>query len=220
MIILDPDLALYTPIDLWLSTGVRAIDHCTENICGLSRVEEVDKASTEGLTHLIPGLLKSKEDPSDAEARLHCMLGVNYAMTGLNYLVLPGASHGIGHNLGPLGVGHGETSCILLPAVSKYNAKRNANVKEQNELAKLYWTIPEAKAVFEARGLNTDSADLGDLLDAIFRALGMPRSLTEVGVGRDKFDLLAKNSLVDVCTKSNPATLDESNVREILEMCL
>ena len=118
------------------------------------------------------------------------------------------------------GVGHGETSCILLPAVCKHNAKRGANVEQQAAAIKVFWSIPEAESVFKARGLEQGSADLGDLLDAVFRELGMPRNLGDFGIGRDKFDLLSKNSLEDVCTKGNPAPLDEGNVREILEACL
>ena len=34
-------------------------------------------------------------------------------------------------------------------------------------------------------------AHLGDVLDAVIRELGMPRSLKEVGVGREKFAELA-----------------------------
>ena len=43
-----------------------------------------------------------------------------------------GASHGIGHQLGPLGVGHGETSCILLPAVCRYN--EGVNLERQRRV--------------------------------------------------------------------------------------
>ena len=32
-VILDPAVTRYTPEWLWLSTGVRAIDHCVEGIC-------------------------------------------------------------------------------------------------------------------------------------------------------------------------------------------
>ena len=102
LVVLDPELALFTPIHMWLSTGVRSIDHCTETLCGLRRVDVVDRACSEGLKNLIPGLLNSKKDPSDSQARFSCMLGTNLAMTPLKYLVVPGASHGIGHNLGPL----------------------------------------------------------------------------------------------------------------------
>jgi alcohol dehydrogenase class IV len=44
-----------------------------------------------------------------------------------------GASHAIGHQLGPLGVGHGETSCVMLPAVCKFNAAKKANVERQEK---------------------------------------------------------------------------------------
>ena len=122
--------------------------------------------------------------------------------------------------LGPLGVGHGETSCILLPTVCKWNAKYDANISRQKLACKVLWGINEARDKFEANKLKQDNADLGDLLDVIIRQLGMPRKLSEVGVGRDKFKQLAVNSLEDVCCKANPIPLErEEQVLEILEMC-
>ena len=141
-------------------------------------------------------------------------------MTPLHRLVLPGASHGIGHMLGPLGVGHGETSCILLPSVCKWNARNNANVERQQLAAKVFWAITITRQKFEAKGLEEGTADLGDLLDAVFRELGVPRTLAEVGVGRGKFDALAVNSLEDACCKANPIPRErKEQVMEILEMC-
>lgn len=61
--------------------------------------------------------------------------------------------------------------------------------------------------------------DLGDVLDALFRELGMPRSLGDFGIGRDKLDGLAVNSLKDRWCRSNPVPLNEKEqVLEILEM--
>jgi alcohol dehydrogenase class IV len=66
---------------------------------------------------------------------------------------------------------------------------------------------------------GASKADLGDLLDIIIRELGMPRTLKEVGVGRDKFDALAKNSLEDIWIKTNAKPITEKEqVLEILEM--
>ena len=122
--------------------------------------------------------------------------------------------------LGPLGVGHGETSCILLPAVCKWNAKQKANVDRQELMVKVFWDMDIAREKFEARGLQEGTADLGDLIDAVARELDMPRSLEEVGVGRDRFDDLAVNSLEDMCTQANPARIDrKEQVLEILHMC-
>jgi alcohol dehydrogenase class IV len=47
----------------------------------------------------------------------------------------------------------------------------------------------------------------------------MPRSLKDVGVGRDKLDALAENCLKDPWVKTNPVPLlEKEQVLEILEM--
>ncbi len=87
-------------------------------------------------------------------------------------------------------------------------------------MAKVFWDMDVARKRFEAQGLEQGKADLGDLIDAVARELGMPRSLEEVGVGKDKFEALAVNSLEDLCTKANPAKIDKKEqVLEILDMC-
>lgn len=142
-------------------------------------------------------------------------LDIRYARA-LSYLVF--AANLTTVQLGPLGVGHGETSCILLPAVCKYNAKYNANNDRQSRLRDFLLKQPILEKVSESRGLNKETADLGDVLDALFRELGMPRSLGEVGVGRDQLDGLAANSLHDRWCRTNPVPLNEkAQVLEILE---
>lgn len=108
LIILDANLALTTPLNIWIQTGVRAIEHCVESFCSLQRVAGVDEACVKGLQRLIPALLLCKADPSNAKARQDCQLGIPLGLTPLHKGVYPGASHGIGHQLGPLGIGHGE----------------------------------------------------------------------------------------------------------------
>jgi alcohol dehydrogenase class IV len=121
--------------------------------------------------------------------------------------------------LGPLGVGHGETSCILLPAVCKFNAKYNANRDQQARVREFLIHDPVVSDVLRTRNVNTESADLGDILDAVIREIGMPRSLSDVKVGRDKLDALAAHSLHDRWCKTNPVPLKEKDqVLEILEM--
>ena len=220
LVILDPALTLTTPEWVWLSTGVRAIDHCVESYTSPAVPEECALAAEKALPLLIRGLLATKSAPADLQARLDCQLAANYILVVLLYApaqLLAGASHGIGHQLGPLGVGHGETSCILLPAVLKYNAKINAD--RQDQLKRLVWRDPVVADVLERRGLGRESSDLGDALDGVFRALGMPRSLKEVGVGTAQFGVLARNSLLDPCCVVNPVSLtEEGQVLEILGM--
>lgn len=141
-----------------------------------------------------------------------------------------GASHGIGHQLGPLGVGHGETSCILLPAVCAFNARHAADAEseayakdipiKQQRVRDVLWTEPTVAATLTSRGLSRDEADLSACLDVIISELGMPRSLGAMGVGKDKFDNLALSSLKDRWCTTNAVPLKEkTQVLEILEMC-
>ncbi|KAJ6509069.1 putative Fe-containing alcohol dehydrogenase [Mycena vulgaris] len=70
-----------------------------------------------------------------------------------------------------------------------------------------------------SEGLVEGVADLGDLLDVFVRALGMTRTLKEVGVGRDKFAKLAEFSVLDPFAPTNPVPLKEpAQIMEILEM--
>lgn len=220
LVILDPELATTTPAGVWLSSGVRALDHCVETLCSLQSNDDADGAARLGLERLIPGLLRCKENPADIDARLQCFLGGRDAMVAASSGVPLGASHGIGHQLGPAGVGHGETSCILNPAVCKYNYAKKANVARQDAVTELLWQDVQASALFEKKGLEKESADLGDLMDAIIRALGLPRTLKQFNIGEDRLDGIAEHSLLDRWVKTNPAPLDKAGVLEILRMVL
>ncbi|OKL55837.1 hypothetical protein UA08_08923 [Talaromyces atroroseus] len=228
LVILDPQLTVTTPFNVWIQSGVRAIDHCCESVCSSNAQPAVDISAEKGLRLLIPGLLKTIEDPQNLEARLNTQLGARLAMTMLNVnpMVMMGASHGIGHQLGPLGVGHGHTSCILLPAVMKYNASnaslaKNDVLAQQAKLKEVLLAEDSIASVLREAKIDIETCDVGDVLRAIFNKLGMPATLKEVGVGRDKFDTLAKNSLNDPFAPTNPVPLlknDYDKVMEILEL--
>ncbi|KAK8108980.1 hypothetical protein PG984_014781 [Apiospora sp. TS-2023a] len=222
LVILDPALVQSTPARVWLSTGVKAVDHCVETLCSLKSDDAADADARNGLHRLVPGLLRCAKDKDgkDEDARLVCQLGAIDAMSAATRGVPLGASHGIGHQLGPAGVSHGETSCVLLPAVCKFNYQRDANRERQRAVQTLLWEDKEARAIFEQKGLKQEGADLGDLLDVFIRALGMPRTLKEFGIGKDKLSGIAKHSLHDRWVKTNPAPLDEQGVMEILKMVL
>lgn len=218
--ILDPALTLTTPDSIWLSTGIRAVDHCVESMCSLSSTPASNTDAANGLKQLIPGLLCCKTDRGDLEARHKCQMGVIDSIKAVSFHKVPvGASHGIGHQLGPLGVGHGETSCIMLPAVCKFNA--SVNESQQAKAREALWSDEVVEEMLVRRGLSKDKADLGDMLDAVISELGMPRSLKAVGVGEDKLDMLAANSLHDHACQTNPIPLSEKGqVLEILKMAL
>ena len=126
IVILDANIARHTPEWLFISTGVRAIDHCVEGICSTQANPYGDAQATYGLGLLARGLREVKADAENDQARQDCLLGAWLSMGPLTSGVPMGASHGIGYVLGAkYGIPHGHTSCLMLPAVMEWNAPVN-----------------------------------------------------------------------------------------------
>ncbi|KAI1777490.1 Dehydroquinate synthase-like protein [Hypoxylon cercidicola] len=219
MVVFDPALTLSTPPRFWFSTGMRAIDHCTEG--AYANLPSADPGLNEelvrALRQLLASLLETKKNWDDLDARLRSQLALPTAIRALFNGM--GASHGIGHQLGPLGVGHGETTCIVLPCVMRYNWTHGDDEVRASlrRVASAFWGEP---AVVEALGLqesDRDATNPGDLVAAFVRQLGLPRRLSEFGIGSDRFGLLAENALRDPSTIVNPVKLDKEKVIEILK---
>ena len=200
--ILDPAPTLHTPLWVWLSTGLRAVDHATEAICSPLSNPASDASFVQALRLLSRGLPRVRQQPDDLAARLDCQLAVWLAMTGRQGGVQMGASHAIGHALGGCcDVPHGYTSCVMLPAVLRYN--RSVNLERQ-------------RLVSEAMGHA--GADAADVIAAFIAGLGLPGKLSDVGVGRDQFDKIADHAMHDSWLHTNPRKITRAEqVVEILE---
>ena len=104
----------------------------------------------------------------------------------------------------------------MLPAVCKYH--ESVNAKQQQKVKDVLWSETEVQKLLNGEALD-QNADLGDMLDTIFRFLGMPRSLKDFDIGDDKLDGLAENSLHDRWLPTNPRPISEkAQVLEILNM--
>ncbi|MDE2580474.1 MAG: iron-containing alcohol dehydrogenase, partial [Rhodospirillales bacterium] len=100
VVILDPAITVHTPEWLFLSTGIRAVDHAVEDLCAINAQPYSDATSLHALRLLGRGLAAVKADPADVAARLDCQIGAWLSVVGSQNGVAKGASHGIGHVLG------------------------------------------------------------------------------------------------------------------------
>lgn len=203
-VVLDPWLGRHTPEWLWLSTGVRAADHAIETLASKLSNPWADGIADSALRLLARGLVRVKAAPEDWAARAEVQLGVWQSMMPLTGGVPMGASHAIGHVLGGLcGVAHGHTSCVMTPYVLGWNAADPEAAARQPRIA---------------AALGAEGRPAAEAADAFVRALGMPRSLAEVGVGRDRFEAIAEHLGGDIWGRTNPRPITGiDDVREILE---
>jgi maleylacetate reductase len=201
--ILDPAITVHTPAWLWLSTGVRAIDHCVEGLCSAEAHPYADAQALQGLALLAEALPRVKANPADLAARLDCQLGTWLSMGPLSSGVPMGASHGIGYVLGAaFGVPHGHTSCIMLPAALRWNRPANAS-----------------RQALVATAMGQPGKDAADVLDAFIASLGMPRRLSDVNIGADSFDRIAEMAMGTPWVPRNPRPITgPAQVREILQL--
>jgi maleylacetate reductase len=199
--ILDPAITVHTPEWLFLSTGIRALDHCVEAICSRETHPYADAQSVKGLAMLADALPRVKANPADLDARMDAQIGTWLSMGALAAGVPMGASHGIGYVLGAaFDVPHGYTSCVMLPAVMRWNAPDNAD-----------------RQMIVSAAMGFPGQNAADVLDAFIRSLGMPRSLADVRVSPQHFDAIAEQAMRTPWVPRNPRPIEgPAQVREIL----
>lgn len=202
-VVLDPAITRHTPAWLFLSTGMRAVDHCVEGICSGEANDYGDALALRGLALLASGLPRVAADPGDLDARLDCQTGAWLSMGPLAAGVPMGASHGIGYVLGAVfDIPHGHTSCIMLPAAMRWNRPANA-----------------ARQALVAAAMGHPGADAADVLADFIAGLGMPRSLSAVGIGADQYDRIAEQAMGTAWIPRNPRPIaGPAEVRQILEL--
>src|ERR1019366_893654 len=202
-VVLDPAATISTPPQLWLSTGMKAVDHAVEQLCNPTRSPYADALAQAGLSGLARGLVATKARPGDLEARLECQIGMWLAMSGASSGRGLGASHAIGHTLGgSYGVPHGLTSCIALPAVLRWNES----------------VAPERQKLV-AELLERPDLSASDAVKTLAQRLDLPTDLAAVGIRPDQFRAIAEHTLHDQGVRSNPRPINGADdIVEILEL--
>jgi maleylacetate reductase len=204
VVILDPAIALHTPKWLWLSTAIRALDHAVEGYSAPATNALVQATALHAMKLFAASLRRTKENPDDLEARQDSQMATWLAATSLGRVSM-GASHGIGYLLGTMhGVPHGYTSCVMLPAVLRWNEPVTGALQ---------------KDIASALGMpgGSASAAVATLLDD----LGLPRRLGDVGVDAGQIPAIAGRAAKHSVAKANPRPITSAkDAEEILTLAL
>jgi alcohol dehydrogenase len=123
-VINDPELTLATPDWLWVTTGMRALDHAIECAYAIRHQPISDALAAKSISLLLKHLPASIR--TEGEERLahrgQCQVAAWFSIYGAMNTRF-GLSHLMGHQIGPRwDVPHGVTSCITLPHAMRFMA--------------------------------------------------------------------------------------------------
>ncbi|KAF8743985.1 hypothetical protein AX14_013387 [Amanita brunnescens Koide BX004] len=192
-IVLDAELTLATPQRLWLSTGLRALDHAVENLYRPFVVEPLKALCYAALADLFKYLPMSKASPDDVEIRQKLQLAAWMSLWPAKrdrYAAL-GLSHALGHKLGArYGIPHGITSCLTLASVVDLKAEvASQEDKEYLAQALFYLRTPSTGTV------EGDVHQLATMIDELVKNLGLKSTLSEHSVPRTDLPDIATRAL-------------------------
>ncbi|HLZ29845.1 MAG TPA: iron-containing alcohol dehydrogenase [Chloroflexota bacterium] len=180
----DAELSLETPLALWLSTGIRAVDHAVETLLAPGSHPLPDTLALEALRRLQASLLATHAEPSDLAARTESQLGAWFSFT------LPGpAAAGLSHTLGKRigsrhAIPHGVSSCLLLPHVMRYLAPRTLFAQAR---------IASALGVdVREMPLEQAAARAADAVADLIRRLDLPTHLAAYGLSHADLESAAR----------------------------
>ncbi|KAJ7163809.1 alcohol dehydrogenase IV [Mycena crocata] len=191
-IILDAELTLATPSRLWISTGIRAVDHSVETLYRPLISPPVKILCYAAMADLFKYLPISMADPTDVGARQKLLIAAWMSLwpTKFEKYSALGLSHSLGHKLGATyGIPHGITSCLTLSPVVALQS-RIASDEDKECLA---------NALFYLREPNTGSVDgdilkLSALIAGLVEKLGLKSTLSEYKVPKEDFSKIAQGN--------------------------
>ena len=205
VVISDPALMVGLPPNLTAWTGMDALAHCLEAYCAVGYHPMAEGIALEGMRLVKENLVKAVKEGGDLSARSHmavaAMMGAAAFQKGL------GAIHALSHPVGALyDTHHGRTNGVFMPYVLAFN---RPVISDRMAAVARYLALPKPSL----DGVIEWSLELR-------KAIGIPHTLAELGVGTDKLDLMAKMAEVDPTASGNPRKLDIPALRKLFEDAL
>ncbi|MGE0823048.1 MAG: iron-containing alcohol dehydrogenase [Candidatus Binatia bacterium] len=183
IVVLDPELTLATPMQLWASTGIKALDHAIEALWSVKPHPVTDTLAMEAIRKLHISLPLSVKEPKNVAAREECQVAAWMSIFGLANVGVR-LSHIFGHQIGARwDVPHGVTSCITIPHCMRFLAPQ---------------TLDQQVKIAQALGIKTDgrlptdvAAEAAQTVEVFIESFGIPRRLRDVGAKENELPEVA-----------------------------
>ena len=199
VVICDPELTVGMPKFITAGTGLDAFAHCVEAYSSPHYHPMSQGIALEGMRLVKEYLPRAYDNPNDIKARAHMMSAASMGATAFQKGL--GAIHALSHPVGAVyNTHHGTTNAVFMPAVLEFNA---AAIADRFDAAAAYLGI--------AGGFDGFKAYVNDLNDS----LGIPKSLSEMGIGTDRIAEMAEMAINDPSCGGNPVKLTVQNLSQL-----
>ena len=205
--ICDPDLTLGLPAFLTAATGMDAVTHCIEAELPPAVNTAAEGVGNDGLTRSSKhgALQRAVAEGADAAARWNMMMASYEG--ALAFTKGLGSVHALSHAAGRLKekkLHHGTLNAIFLPHLLRFNEG----------------AAPEKYARLKfAMGLSA-SADLGDEIAKLNEAIGIPSTLSAIGVESSDGPGIVEFALNDLAHRGNARPAEQGDYERIFEQAL
>ncbi len=200
VVICDPELTVGMPGFITAGTGLDAFAHCVEAYSSPHYHPMSQGMALEGMRLVKDYLPRAYADGSDIEARAQMMAAAAMGATAFQKGL--GAIHALSHPIGAIyHTHHGTTNAVCMPAVLQFNRPA---IAERFDMAAAYLGISGGFDGFCA------------FVDDFNASLGIPKTLTALGVKNVDIDRVVKGALSDPSTGGNPVEMTEENTRDLL----
>ncbi len=201
----DPELTLGLPPQLTAATGMDAMTHCIEAVLTPVVHPPAEAIGVDGAERINIWLERAVKDGSDRDARWHMMMGSFQG--ALAFAKGLGAVHGLSHALGrihELKLHHGTLNAVILP----------------HSLAMIGNAQPEKFArLRRALGLGANG-DLPQAISDLNARIGLPASLSAMGVTEAHWPSTRDYAVSDLATLSNAIPFDGEKYDELFKRSL
>lgn len=198
--IVDPDLMVGLPARLTAATGMDALAHCIEAYSAKGYHPLGDSIALGGVKLIAGALARAVKDGHDLDARKDMAMAAT--MGAIAFQKGLGACHALAHPLSTVaGVHHGLANGIMLWRVMEFN--RAALGSRLDDIA-------------AAMGVPDAVAFVRDLAVEI----GIPASLTAVGVTEGMMPELVRQAWDDVCHLANPRPVSAADLEGLYREAL
>ena len=207
--ICDPELTLGLPKGLTAATGMDAVTHCIESVLSPMVHPPAEAVGLDGVERAVGmGMLeRAVADGGDRDARWHVMMASYEG--ALAFVKGLGAVHGLSHALGRLSalkLHHGTLNAIILPASLAMIQEAGAATEKLARLRRAMGLAPGADVAQAIADLNSK--------------IGIPASLSAIGVREEHFAPNLDYALTDLATATNAIPFDAAKYEDLFRRSL